>query len=100
MPEAHEELARLKWLLDNGKIPPSEPCKLVLPRIEARERVKNPKGRTRFVLECDTEDMYARFNAEKNRWLEGRNKSVVLDAMCRVWEEVSTPAIDEFTREG
>lgn len=97
MPTFKAELARMLWLQHENKISDDEPCRVVLPRIEAQEKIKNPKGQTRFILECDTEDMFARFLTQKDRWIGlAINKSIALDSMCRVLEEVSDQAIQEF----
>jgi hypothetical protein len=97
MPSAAEEYARLGWLLKNGKIPPEEPCKMVLPRLETKERAEKPQGRTRFVLETDDETVYSRLNLQKNRYMELIvNKAIAVDVLARLWEEPSDQAIKEF----
>jgi hypothetical protein len=70
MPGAREEAIRLLWLLNNGKIPDDEPCKLVLPRLEAKKRVKNTEGRTRLIVQLDTAATYSEFSAQFARYKE------------------------------
>jgi hypothetical protein len=89
-----EERARLQWLESKGR--GQEKCHVALIEEEAKERVANPKKRTRFIMECDDPETYIRFNAEKDRWLRLANKSVALDAMCRLWEECTDEAIKQF----
>jgi len=97
MPTFEQELARMLWLKHENKISPDEPCKVVLPRLEAKEAARKPKGRTRFIFETDSEDMYSRFVTQKNRWLELiPNKSVALDMMCSMWENCSDAVIKAF----
>ncbi len=88
-----QEIERLQLLSGKGR--GQEKCHVILIEEEARERIKNdgPKPKTRFVMETDDPAMYSRFNAQKDRWLRVANKSVAIDMMCRLWEEVSDEAI-------
>lgn len=70
MPGARQEDVRLLWLLDHGKIPDDEPCKLVLPRLEAKKRVKNTEGRTRLIVQLDTPETYSEFTGQFARYKE------------------------------
>lgn len=70
MPGARQEAVRLLWLLDHGKIPDDEPCKLVLPRLEAKKRVKNTEGRTKLIKELDSHQTYSDFNGQFARYIE------------------------------
>ena len=54
MPSFEEELARMLWLKREGKVQPTERCKLIFPRLEAKKRVKNTEGRTRLIVQLDT----------------------------------------------
>lgn len=91
-----EERARLQFLEEKGC--GQEKCHVVLVEREARERIKNdgPKPKTQFRFETDDPEMYSRFNAQKDRWLRIGNKSVAIDMMCRLWEEVSDDSIREW----
>ena len=75
MPGARAEATRVLWLLDNGKIPDDEPCKLVLPRLEAKKRIENRpdeqgKQKTRLIKELDSHQTYSDFNAQFARYIE------------------------------
>jgi hypothetical protein len=94
MPGAAEELARLKWLLENGKIPPSEPCKLILPRIEAKKRVRNTEGRTRLIVQLDTPATYSDFAAQFARYKEqAGNVQIAYSIMLRLLAQLSDESI-------
>src|SRR3990172_940890 len=77
MPTLKEVEGQVNALIRQGR--GDEKAHLVLPAVEARERVKNPKGRTRFIFETDSAECYAQLNAEKNRYIENvGNKSVAV----------------------
>lgn len=74
---------------------------MILVEEEARKREENQpdeKGRqkTKFVMETDDPEMYKRLNAQKNRWLKGRNKSVIVDLLCSLWEAPDDADIDRW----
>ena len=91
MPGFKEELARMLWLDHEGKVPPDEPCKVIFPAREAKERTENKKERTRLVRELDTPQTYADFNAEFDRFIRcAGNVQVAYSLMLRClaqWSE-------------
>jgi hypothetical protein len=100
MPGAAEELARLNWLLKEGKIRPDEPCKLILPRIEARKRVKNVEGRTRLVVQLDSPETYSEFAAEFSRYKEqAGNVQVAYSIMLRLLKQLPDSSIKRLAED-
>jgi hypothetical protein len=72
---------------------------LLLPQVEARSRVKNEKGRTRFIWELDSPQFYSRFNTQKNRYLEViENKTVALEVFLDVLESVADERLRELAK--
>jgi hypothetical protein len=104
MPTLKEVADRVNFLLSKGD--GGRKCHFGLVDVEAKERKENPKGRTRFIMECDCADTYSAFNAEKDRYIEvAGNKSVALSIMLRCWQQLSDMAIrklaeDESTEVG
>lgn len=93
MPGLREVAERVNFLLREGA-DPERKCHFGLIDVEAKERKENPKGRTRFIMECDCADTYAAFNAEKDRYIEAAgNKSVALSIMLRCWQQLSDEVI-------
>lgn len=97
MASLREERARLQFLEEHGR--GDEKVHVVFIEEEARERIKNPKAKTRFQMETDDPKMYERFNAQKDRWLRLANKSVALDVMCLLWERPSDDMITNLGKE-
>ena len=59
-----------------------ESCHLVDVAAEQRERIKNNKRKTRFVLCCDDPDLCSKFEAHKDRiFRKVKNKSIMLSLM-------------------
>jgi hypothetical protein len=77
MPGAKEELDRLAWLLREGKIQPDEKCKVILPRLEAKERIKNTAKHKRIVMQTD-ETNYAEFHAMREAYTLALNQNPTL----------------------
>lgn len=97
MPTFKEELARMLWLQHEGKIADDEPCKVILPRREAKKRVENKEGATRFVMDCEDPETYSAFHAEKDRYIRcAVNKSVALSIMLRAWQQLSDKDIESL----
>jgi uncharacterized protein (DUF1810 family) len=75
MPSAQEELARLNWLIKEGQVMPEEPCKIILPRIAAKERAKNAPNaqgqrRTKLIKQLDSPETYSEFEIQFSRYKE------------------------------
>lgn len=65
-----------------------EKCHVVDVEAEQKERIKNNKRKTRFVLCCDDPDLCSAFEAQKDRIFKRvRNKAVMLSLMEKAWEE-------------
>jgi hypothetical protein len=80
-----------------------ESCHVVDVAKEQRERIKNEKRKTRFVLVCSDPDICSEFEAAKDRvFRRVKNKVVMEDLMIRAWNEaLSDAAIDKiFAQEG
>jgi hypothetical protein len=99
MPTAAAELERLNWLIKEGSISPDEPCKLVLPRVEARKRAENKpdetgKRRTRLIKELDSPETYSEFEAEFSRYKEAAgNVQVAYSIMLRCLQQLDSATI-------
>ena len=84
MATVDEEIARLQFISRQGR--GQEKCHVVLIEVEAKERMANPKLKTRFVLETDDPILYSDFNRYKDRWFGVANKSVALSVMAKLWD--------------
>jgi hypothetical protein len=102
MADIDSEIERLKSLSRQGR--GAEKCHVILIEEEARKRKENPpdeqgKQKTKFVFETDDPSMYSRFNVQKDRWLKGRNKSVMVDLLCSLWEGPTDEQIERWASE-
>jgi hypothetical protein len=61
-------MARIHWLIKEGKITGEDRCKLVCPKIDAKERIRNEKKQRRIVLVTD-EFGFSQFHARKEAWM-------------------------------
>jgi hypothetical protein len=88
MPGAKEELDRLAWLLREGKIQPDEKCKVILPRLEAKERIKNTEKRRRICMNTD-EANYSEFSAMREAYtlILNQNPTLVVEAIIEAMKE-------------
>ena len=88
MPGAKEELDRLAWLIREGKIPPDEKCRVILPRLEAKERIRNPQKRKRIVMQTD-EHNYTEFHAMREAYTLtlNQNPTLVVEAIIEAMKE-------------
>lgn len=68
MPKFNQELARMLWLKDQLGFDTSQPCKVVLPKLDARERIRNERKKRRIVLVTD-EFGFSQFHARKEAWM-------------------------------
>lgn len=79
----------LEWLqseVNHGR--GEESCHVVDVAKEQRERIKNDKRKTRFVLCCDDPDLCSKFEAHKDRiFKKVRNKAIMLSLMEKAFGE-------------
>lgn len=91
MPSKKVALEWLKSEVAHGR--GDESCHVVDVAKEQRERIKNDKRKTRFVLCCDDPDLCSRLEAEKDRiFKKVRNKAVMLSLMERAWSDALSDA--------
>src|SRR5271170_1793959 len=86
MPGARAEYERLKWLLENGKIASDEPAKLILPRLDAIEAIKNPKlresrPRITFATDQTTKEEFAVW---REAWLSKLNNNPTMFGLALI----------------
>ena len=97
MPSLKELSEKLNAMIAAGK--GEERGALFLPAVEARSRVKNEKGRTRFIMETNSPEFYSRFNAQKDRYLSVvENKTIGLEVMLSVLESKSDQDLLDLAR--
>lgn len=106
MPTAQEELARLNWLIKEGQVMPDEPCKVILPRIAAKERAKNApdetgKRRTKLIKQLDTPETYSEFEIQFSRYKEcAGNVQIAFSIMLQVLAALPDESIKRMAEEG
>ena len=77
MPTWKEERERLRWLVREGKLADDEPCKVIFPRREAKERIKNAAKHKRIVMQTD-ETNYTEFHAIREAYTLALNENPTL----------------------
>lgn len=89
------------WLQHEGKISDDEPCKVILPRREAKKRVVNKDGKTRLIRELDTHVTYSEFNSEFDRYIEqsGGNPQVAYSIMLRLLKQLPDSSIKKLAED-
>lgn len=102
MPRAQQESDHLVWMLQQGQIPPDEPCKVVFPRLEAKRRAENKAKRTRLIRQLDDTETYSQFNFQFDRYIElcGGNPSIAYTIILRCLEQLSDDMIRRLAEEG
>ena len=95
MPSKRAVLEKLKYDCAHGK--GDEPCHLVDINEVAKERIKNDKKVTRFVLGCDSPEACSDLHAECHRIIKHvGNKSVAISLLIRAWRDaLSNPELDK-----
>ena len=91
--------AALDWLKDEvRKGRGDESCHVVDVEADQRERIKNNKRKTRFVLCTDDPDLCARLEFHKDRiFRKVKNKSIMLSLMERAWcDALSDTELDKI----
>ena len=84
----------LEWLKNEvAKGRGDESCHVVDVAKEQRERIKNEKRQTRFVLVTGDPDLCARLEFHKDRIFKRvKNKSIMLSLMEKAWAEALADA--------
>jgi hypothetical protein len=81
--------AALEWLkseVAHGR--GEDKCHVIDVTAEAKERIKNDKKQTRFVLACDTPEAFSALHFEWDRIVKRvGNKSVAITLVTRAWSE-------------
>jgi hypothetical protein len=83
MPGAQYEYERLKHLLDTGKIGKDEPCKVVLPRVDAKERIRQAKKSRRITFACD-ETTHEEFHVWREAYLSKLHNNPTLFGLALI----------------
>lgn len=83
-----------EWLANEvAKGRGEDKCHVIDVTAEQKERIKNDKRKTRFVLTCDDPDLCSRFEAHKDRiFRKVHNKAIMLTYMERAWSEALSDA--------
>ena len=58
----------MQWLKSQPGFDAEQPCKVVLPKLDARERIRNERKKRRVVLVTD-EFGFSQFHARKEAWM-------------------------------
>ncbi len=91
MPSKRMAAEWLKSEVEHGR--GDESCHIVDVTKEQRERIKNDRRKTRFVLCCDDPDLCAAFEAHKDRiFRKVRNNAIMLSLMERAWRDALADA--------
>lgn len=100
MPTLEEIGAQVEYLLKN---PANKQRKahFGLVDVEQRERIANPKGRTRFIRELDSPEAYSEWNLEWERWILGcgGHKPIAQDLMLRALQQYSQQMIEKLAED-
>jgi hypothetical protein len=75
MPNLEEVYERVKFLLTKGD--GQRKCHFGLVDVEAKERIANPKGRTRLIKELGSAEEYSEWNAEWDRYVQQAGNPVI-----------------------
>lgn len=86
MAEVIQELERLKYAVDHGRA--HEKIHVTWVEQDQKERIKNDRRVTKFVLETKDPDACSELHAEWDRIIRRvKNKSVALSLAVRAWQE-------------
>lgn len=92
MPTVAEIYEQAKFLLSKGD--GARKCHFGLVDVEAKERIANPKGRTRLIKELGSASAYAEWNAEWDRYYEIAGSPVIAQSiMLRCLKQLSNELI-------
>src|SRR5579872_4105515 len=91
MAEVIQELERLKFAAAHGRA--HEKVHITWVEQDQKERIKNDKRVTKFVLETKDPDACSELHAEWDRILRHvKNKSVALSLVVKAWQEALSDA--------
>jgi len=98
MPTLEEVGERVKFLLSKGD--KSRKCHFGLVDVEAKERIANPRGRTRLIKELGSAEAYAEWNAEFDRYYEAAGSPVIAQSvMLRLLKQLPTESIKRLAQD-
>jgi hypothetical protein len=83
-------------MVEHGRA--NEKVHIVMVEQDEKERIKNDRKQTRFVLCCDTPEAFSELHAEWDRIVRKvGNKSIAISLVTRAWREgLSDPALDRL----
>lgn len=97
MPSLKELRDQLDAMIAKGQ--GEERGALFLPDVEAKSRVKNEKGRDRFIWNTGAPQFYSRLNAQKDRYQRiAVNATVATEVFISVLESVSDLEIKQLSQ--
>lgn len=92
MPTLEEVAARVNFLMEQGGH--DRKCHFGLVDVETKERIANPKGRTRLIKELGSPEAYSEWNAEFDRYYEAAgNPTIAQSIMLRLLQQLPTSSI-------
>lgn len=94
-------MARIHWLIKEGKITGEDRCKLVVPKLETKDRIKRAKaeGKTRLIKQLDTPETYMGFEREFARYKEhAGNVQVAFSLMLEVLSALPDESIRKMAK--
>lgn len=98
MPDVLAALEHCKWLISKGR--GSEPCKVLLPRIEAQRRRVNKEKHKRLIKELSSPEEYSDWQAEFDRYYQAAGNPVIARSiMVRLLQQLSTESIRKLAED-
>ena len=95
MPTLEEVAAQVNFLLSKGD--GARKCHFGLVDVEAKERIANPKGRTRLIKEMSSAQEYSEWNSEFDRFYAAAGSPVIARSiMLRTWKQLSDELIKKL----
>jgi len=97
MPSLKEVADRVNFLLSKGD--GERKCHFGLVDVEAKERIANPKRRTRFIKEMEPEE-YSEWNAEWDRYVDAAGNPVIARSiMLRLLKQLPEASIKRLAED-
>jgi hypothetical protein len=98
MPTLEEVAARVNFLLSKGD--GGRKCHFGLVDVEAKERIANPKGRTRLIKELGSAEEYSEWNLEFDRYADAAGNPVIgRSIMLRLLKQLPTSSIVKLSKD-
>lgn len=98
MPSLKEVADRVNFLLSKGD--GERKCHFGLVDVEAKERIANPKGRTRLIKEMSSPEEYSEWNAEFDRIYAAAGSPVIArQIMLRAWKQLSNELVKRLAED-